>query len=82
MSVGVVPEPFDERMTIECDLDDVALDALTPSVDDPEVAQSGLVCRADVFVDDRGDVARGKRVKIELRLDRDPVHHVSPSRWS
>ena len=82
MRFGVVPELGDQRMAIERDLDETALHAVAPSVDDPEVAQPGGVRRADVFVDDRGDVAGSERVKIEFRLDREPVHHVSPSRSS
>lgn len=60
-------------MTVERLLDDPALDAFAASVDEPNFTKSGLVRRVDVFLDNGGDVARSKRVQVELRFDGDAV---------
>ncbi len=72
---GVVPELGDQRMLVECLLDDAALNAAAAAVNETQLPQAGLVRGADVFVDDGGNVARREGVQVELRLDRDPMRH-------
>ena len=64
-----VPEFLHERVAIEDRLHDAALDALAAAVDQPHLAEARLVCGRDVLVDDRWNVARGKRVEIEDGFD-------------
>ena len=48
-----VPEFDDERMPLERLLHDAALNALAAAVNQPDLTQSGVVRRVDVFLDDR-----------------------------
>ena len=73
MRLGSVPEFFDERMTIERLLHDGALHAFAASVDQANLSETLSVRRVDVLVDDRRDVARPERMKIERVFDRN-VH--------
>jgi hypothetical protein len=66
----IVPELDDLGVPFEGCLDDAALDAAAASVDDAHLMEAGGGCCIDVFVNDRGHVARRERVKIELVLDR------------
>lgn len=61
-----------ERMVIEGLLNDAALNAVAPAVNQPNLPQSCRVCLADVLVDHRRDVFWREGVKIEARLDRNP----------
>ena len=71
---GVVAELDDERVPFERLLHDAALDAVAASMNQADLAQAGGVRGADVFVDDRSDVARrgrrGDRVSRSV-CDRD-----------
>ena len=82
MRVVIVPEFDHFRVPFERRLDDAALDAAAAAVDDPDLVQAGGSSRVDVFVDDRGDVARTEGVEIDLVLDgnanRFVSHSVSP----
>ena len=73
--VGGVPELFHQRMALEHLLDDAPLYTFAATVDQANLAQPCLVRRADVFVDDRRDVPRGERMKVQRALDRDAVRH-------
>ncbi len=59
-------------MPLEGLLDDAALDAPAPAMDEPHLAQAGGVCFIQVLFDDRGDIARGEGVQIEDTFDGDP----------
>lgn len=72
--VRVVPEFGDEGVTLECGLDDPALDAAPAAVHQPELAQPGFVRGAYVFLDDGRNVRRREGMEIEFRFDRDPFH--------
>ena len=74
MRVRVIPELGDERKPIEHGLDDGALHALTASVDQADLHQTGLVRSGDVLLDDGGNVGGRKGVKIELVFDRNLLH--------
>jgi hypothetical protein len=69
----VVPERCDEVVALEDGVDDAALHASAPAVDESDLRQATLVGRPQIFVDDRRDVARGERVKIEFRVDGNDV---------
>ncbi len=58
-------------MLVEHTLHDPPLHALSSSVNQAHFAQSSFMCRADVLVDDRGDVAGMEGVQIECVFDRD-----------
>ena len=75
MRLRGIPEFGHERMAIEHVLDDAALDALAAAVNQPDLAEAGVVRRRDVFLDDRWNVARGEGVEVERRFDRHPVGH-------
>jgi hypothetical protein len=72
-----IPEFGDERMPLECLLNDASLNALAAAVNQPDLAKSGFVCRVDVLLDNGRDVARRERVKVEVVFDRDAVGHRS-----
>jgi hypothetical protein len=50
-----------------------ALHSPAPPVNQPDLGEAALHGDTQVFLDERGDVARGKRVQIEDVLDRQ--HH-------
>jgi hypothetical protein len=58
-------------MLLQRRLHDPALHAFASPVNQAHFTQSSFMRRADVFVDDGGDVAGGEGVEIELRFDRD-----------
>lgn len=66
----VVPELDDERMPVERLLHDRPLHAAAAAMDEADLSKSRCVRRVDVLLDDRRNIARCKRVQIELRLDR------------
>ena len=68
---GGVPELDDQRMPLERLLHDAALNALAAAVNQPDLAQAGLVRGVDVFLDHRRDVARRERVEVEMIFDRE-----------
>jgi hypothetical protein len=70
-----VPELVYQRMLFECLLDDPALNAFSPSMNEPYLSEPGLVGGSDVLFDHRSDVTRSKGVQVERILDRDPVGH-------
>ena len=70
-----VPELLDERMVLERLLNDAALNALAAAVNQPDLTKTSFVCRRDVLLDHRGDVARRERVQVELVFDGDAVGH-------
>ena len=63
--LGGVPELHDERMLLECLLDDAALNAPAASMNQPDFAKTGLVGGADVLGDDGSHVARCEGMEIE-----------------
>jgi hypothetical protein len=65
----VIPEFDHLGVPFEGGLDDAALDAATATVDDAHLMEAGGGSRIDVFVNDRGHVARRERVKVEFVLD-------------
>ena len=70
---GVVPELGDQRMAIENGLYEATLDATAATVDKADFGEAEPGRRADVFLDDRRDIARRERVQVDLALDRDPT---------
>ena len=58
-------------MAIERRLHDAALHASPAAVDEAHFAETGRSRRVDEFGDDRWNVARDKRVQIELAANRD-----------
>ena len=62
-------------MPLERLLHDASLDALAAAVNQPDLTQSSVVRRSDVFLDDRRDVAWRERVQIEVVFDWDAVGH-------
>jgi len=62
-------------MSVERALHDAALDTLAAAVNQPHPPKPGRVGRADVLVDDGGDVGWCEGVEIELRLDGDEKRH-------
>ena len=73
MGLRRIPEFLHERMFLERGLHDAALHACAAPVNQPHFAQATLVRGSDVLADDRGDVARGEGVEIELRFNGDLV---------
>ena len=73
---GRIPELLDQWVALQRLLDHAALDALPAPVNETYFAEPGLVGRADVLVDDRGDVAGREGVEIDEVFDRNPVNHV------
>ena len=71
MRRSVIEKLQHQGMPFERLLDDAALDAHPPAMDEPHVAQAGGVCFIQVLFDDGGDVARGEGVKIEDTFDGD-----------
>ena len=71
MCLRRVPELLDERMVLERLLDDPALNTFAASVNQPHFAKAGLMRGADVLDDDRRNIPRRERVKIDRVLDRD-----------
>ena len=69
---GVVEKLQHQRMPLEGLLDDPALDAGAPSMDEPHVAEARRVCFIQILFDDGGDVARGEGVQIEDTFDGNP----------
>src|SRR5262245_30794846 len=80
MRVGGVPEFDDARVALECLLHDAPLDSAAAPMNQADLAESSFPRRIDVLVDDRSDVARSKRVKIERVFDGDL--HVRAERTS
>ena len=60
-------------MPLEGLLHHAALNALAAAMNQPDLTQSGLVRRVDVFLHHRRDVARRKRVEVEVIFDGDAV---------
>jgi hypothetical protein len=67
----VVPKLDDAWMAIESGLYDAALNAASAAVDEPNLSKARIGSRVDVFLDDRGDIARRERVEIDFGLDGD-----------
>ncbi len=57
-------------MTFQYGLDDAALHAFPPPVDQPHLDEAGLVRGLQILVYDRGDVAWMKRVQVYGVFDR------------
>jgi hypothetical protein len=70
MRPRIVPELDHLRMAIEQRLHLTALDAAATAVDDSHLPEAGARRGTHVFIDDRCDIARGERMEIDLRLDR------------
>ena len=67
----VVPEFLDAWMALERGLNDPALHAAAPPVNQPHFPQPGLRGRIDIVCDDVRNITRGERMKIELAFERD-----------
>jgi hypothetical protein len=72
--VGVVPERLDVRVPVQRCLDEAALDSTAAAMHEPNGRQSGGGGGVDVLLDDRDDVAGGKGMEVERRLDRHSMH--------
>ena len=72
---GGIPELGDEWMPLEHLLNDASLNALAAAVNQPDLTETTFVCRIDILLDDRGDVARRERVQVEVGFDRNAVGH-------
>jgi hypothetical protein len=70
MALRGIPELDDERVILERLLDDAALDAFAAPVNQPYLAQPGLMRGAHVLLDHGLDVARGEGMEIESVFDR------------
>src|SRR6478735_6860843 len=66
-------------MRVERGLHDAALHAAPAAVNQPDFAQSRIVGRCDVLLDDRPDVAWMEGVKVDRVLDRDAMHFIDVS---
>ena len=66
-----IVEALDERVPLERRLDDAALHAGAAAVNEPHLAQAGLVRGGDVLLDDGLDVPRVEGVKVERAFDGD-----------
>ena len=75
MRLRGIPVILDQRMVGEDLVNHRALDALAAAVNQPHLAQPGLVGRVDVFIDHGWDVARGERMQIERAFDWNLVSH-------
>jgi hypothetical protein len=71
--IGVVPELDHKRMPLERGLDDAALHTASAAVNEPHLPQARASRRLQVVTDDRRNVARRERVKVDLRADREDV---------
>ena len=78
MCLRRIPELLDERMVLERLLDDPALNTFAASVNQPHLAKAGFMRGADVLDDDRRNIARRERVKIDPVFDGD-LHEVTAS---
>jgi hypothetical protein len=76
MRAKVVFEFLHQRMTFERLLNDGALNALAAAVNQSHDAKTGGVSFADVFLDDRRNVARREGMKVQLRFDENAVRLV------
>jgi hypothetical protein len=72
MRRSVIEKLRHEGMPFERLLDDAALNAHAPAMDEPHVAQTSGVCFIQILFDDGRDVPRGERVKIENTADGNP----------
>jgi hypothetical protein len=61
-------------MTIDRGLDDPALHAASPPMHEADFAEAGGCRSRNVFVNDRGNIARRERVKVEFSLDGNMMH--------
>lgn len=71
MRRGVVPELLHERVVFDRLLDDPALDASAPAMNQPDVAHPCFVRGSDVLIDHGGDIPGREGVQVELRCDGD-----------
>ena len=69
MGLRIVEKFHDEAMPFEDLLDDSPLDAAAAPVDQAHLAQTCCVGLRDVLFDDRGNIPRVKRMKIQRTLD-------------
>src|SRR5262249_5057857 len=69
--LGGVVEGADQGIVAQRLVHDAALDALAAAVNQPDLVQARVVRGADVFLHDRGDVARLEGVEIQRTVDRD-----------
>src|SRR2546421_9142205 len=68
--IGIVPEFRHATMTIERRLDDPTLHTSTATVHQTHLTEASAGGRFDVFIDDRRNISRSKRVQIEFAFDR------------
>ena len=78
MGRGVVPELDHQRMTLQRGLDDPSLHAASPAVHETDFVEPRGCRSRDLFVNDRGNIARRERMKVELSLDGNVMHAASP----
>ena len=70
MRLGSIPELADQWVVFERLLHDSSLDAPPSTVNEADLAQPGVVGGANVLLDNRRDVAGGKRVQVQCVGDR------------
>ena len=70
MRLRRVPVTLDEGVLAQQALDVCALYTLTPSVNQPDIRETGLGRGVEIFIDDRNYVARCEAVEIDRVLDR------------
>ena len=73
-AVGFVAEGNDRRMLLQQRLDDLALHANSPAVDDADLVKASLHRLIEVFLDDNVDLFRLKRMEVDGIFDWDVVH--------
>lgn len=71
MGLRCVPELDNQRVAIECRLHKSSQDTGATPVDQPDLAQAGMVGCRDVLVDERSGIRGRERVEVERRFDRD-----------
>ena len=65
MRLRCIPETFYERVVFQYRLDDPSLDSLAAAVNEADFPETGFVRRVDVLLDDGGDIAGMKSVKVQ-----------------
>lgn len=65
----IVEKFHHQGVPLEHVLDDPPLDAGAASMDDADLSEPCRVCFVQVLFDDRRDVSRGERMKIERSFD-------------
>jgi hypothetical protein len=65
MRLRCIPETFYERVPLQHRLHDPSLDPLAAAMNQPDFSETGFVRCGDVLLDDGGDIAGMKSVKVQ-----------------